>query len=196
MQTARALTQQGLSTEPAHPMQALGRLAQTLAGAYMQHQATTGLSNAYASTAEGLASTLEKTAPGHPLVAALRSSNPTIRMMAVKQGVDALSKLPEAQEKIRQFNLEQRVREGELGLRRQKLEQPEFGTVAQDEFQRPTYGWKYPTTQKVVPYALPSGGAGANTGGSLPRPTTKAERDALASGAQYLDPTGQVRVRE
>src|SRR6266851_9514775 len=70
---AQAMMQSGLDTSPVgHPLQAVARMAQAGLGGVVQGNAVSDLAKAYAGTAEGLAKSLEKTAPGHPLIAALR----------------------------------------------------------------------------------------------------------------------------
>lgn len=88
----QALMQQGLSGAPASPWQALGRLAQTAAGSYLQRGALSDLAKAYAHTADNAALTLPE---GHPLRAALQSADPTIRMQGLQAYQKALTLLSE-----------------------------------------------------------------------------------------------------
>lgn len=97
IQLGQALMQGGLSTAPASPMQALARVAQAGAGSYIQHGAMSDLAKAYANTSENMAQAIEQTAPGHPLIAALRSPDPTVRMAAMQQAGKALTLLSEPQ---------------------------------------------------------------------------------------------------
>jgi hypothetical protein len=92
LQLGQSLVQQGLSTAPAYPLQALARLAQTAAGGYLQRDAVGSLAQAYAHTAENAASTLPQ---GHPLQAALKSNDPVIRMQGLQAYQKALTLLSE-----------------------------------------------------------------------------------------------------
>jgi hypothetical protein len=92
LQLGQSLVQQGLSTAPAYPLQALARLAQTAAGGYLQRDAVGSLAQAYAHTAENAASTLPD---GHPLQAALKSNDPVIRMQGLQAYQKALTLLSE-----------------------------------------------------------------------------------------------------
>jgi hypothetical protein len=92
LQLSQSLLQQGLSGAPASPLQALGRIAQTAAGTYLQRGAISDLAKAYAHTADNAALTLPE---GHPLRAALQSSDPTIRMQGLQAYQKALTLLSE-----------------------------------------------------------------------------------------------------
>jgi hypothetical protein len=82
LQLAQALSQQGLSTAPAYPMQALGRLAQTLAGVKIMHDATGELQGVYGNAADAASRALPDE---HPLQKALKSQDPYARMIALQQ---------------------------------------------------------------------------------------------------------------
>jgi hypothetical protein len=97
IQLGQAMMQGGLSTSPASPWQALARVAQTGAGSVIQQGARSQLAQAYANTSENMAQAIEQTAPGHPLIAALRSPDPTVRMAAMQQAGKALTLLSEPQ---------------------------------------------------------------------------------------------------
>lgn len=85
LQLGQSLISQGMSTAPASPWQALARVAQAGAGSYLQRSAVSDLAKAYAHSAENAAATLPD---GHPLRAALTSSDPFVRM----QGLQAYQK--------------------------------------------------------------------------------------------------------
>lgn len=84
---AQNLAQQGLSTAPAYPMQALGRLAQTLASVKMMHDATSDLQGIYGGSAEEMGKIFP---PGTQMGDALRSSSPMVRMLAMQNAGKAL----------------------------------------------------------------------------------------------------------
>lgn len=92
LQLGQSMIQQGLSTAPASPWQALARIAQTGAGTYLQKNAISDLAKAYAHTSENAAATLPE---GHPLRAALNSSDPVIRMQGLQAYQKALTLLSE-----------------------------------------------------------------------------------------------------
>jgi hypothetical protein len=92
LQIAQQLLQGGLSTAPAGPWQALARIAQTAAGGVVQQRAMGTLAQAYAHTADNAASTLPE---GHPLRAALTSSDPLVRMQGLQAYQKALTLLSE-----------------------------------------------------------------------------------------------------
>ncbi len=178
---AQAMMQSGLDTSPVgHPLQAVARMAQAGLGGVVQGNAVSDLAKAYAGTAEGLAKSLEKTAPGHPLIAALRSPDPNVRMMAVKEGVKGLTSIPEQQWERQKFWA--------------GYNKPDFGQVGTDETGlKPQYGFRYPAQGKVVPYnAAPSSGGGAQ---DLPRPTSEDDFKTISSGTRYMAPDGSVRVK-
>jgi hypothetical protein len=84
---AQALTQQGISGAPAYPAQALGRLAQTLAGQHMMSEATGQLSEVYGKGAESM----QRIFPaGTPIGDGLRSDSPYVKMMAMQQAGKAM----------------------------------------------------------------------------------------------------------
>lgn len=87
LQLGQSLATQGLSTAPAAPMQAIGRLAQAIAGAHMIGSAQDQLANLSAGSAEGL----QKIFPqGTPMGDALRSASPMVRMLAMQQAGKSL----------------------------------------------------------------------------------------------------------
>jgi hypothetical protein len=92
LQLAQGMISQGMSTAPASPLQALARVAQTAAGGYLQKNALSGLAQAYAGTADHAASTLPE---GHPLRAALQSSDPMVRMQGLQAYQKALTLMSE-----------------------------------------------------------------------------------------------------
>lgn len=81
MQTGQALTQQGLSTAPASPWQALARLGQAAAGGYLQQGARSDLSRLYAHQAEALKPIFK---PGTPVGDMLASNDPATQMLGIK----------------------------------------------------------------------------------------------------------------
>ncbi len=92
LQLGQSLLEQGLSTAPASPWQALARVAQAGAGTYLRSGATNDLAKAYAHSADSAASTLPE---GHPLRAALSSPDPVIRMQGLQAYQKALTLLSE-----------------------------------------------------------------------------------------------------
>lgn len=90
LQLAQAMQQGAMSTSAAYPAQAIARLGQALAGNYIQGNATSQLANLYAHTAESAASTLPE---GHPLLKALNSPDPVIRMQGLQAYQSALKLL-------------------------------------------------------------------------------------------------------
>jgi len=87
LQMAQALSTQGMSTAPAYPAQALGRLGQALAGSYLTHDAQSQLTGLNAGSTESL----QKVFPeGSPMGDALRSPSPMVRMLAMQQAGKAL----------------------------------------------------------------------------------------------------------
>lgn len=92
LQLGQSMIQQGLSTAPASPWQALARIAQAGAGSYIQHDAMKSLAQAYAHSADNAAATLPE---GHPLRAALLSSDPVIRMQGLQAYQKALTLMSE-----------------------------------------------------------------------------------------------------
>lgn len=206
LKLAQAMTQQGIDTSPASPWQALARLAQAGAGQYIQGNTLSDLGKAYSQSAEGLAGALEKSSPGHPLVAALRSPDPNVRMMAVKQAGEALTQLPQQAERRRENERDFAFRQQEAGRaqsnadrsfkqQQEQFNKPTFGDIGPDpQTMLPAKGFIQPTTRTVQPYKPQPTSAGP--GGEPVRPKSKAERDALPVGAQYIAPDGSVRVRE
>lgn len=87
IQIGQGLEQQGLSTAPAYPAQALARLAQTLAGQTMVKGGMSDLAQAYGNSAESMAKIFPA---GTPLGDALRSPNPLVRMQALQQAPKAM----------------------------------------------------------------------------------------------------------
>lgn len=87
IQLGQGLEQQGISTAPAYPTQALARLAQTLAGQSLVKGGLSDLANAYGNSADSMAKIFP---PGTPIGDALRSPNPMIRMMALQQAPKAM----------------------------------------------------------------------------------------------------------
>lgn len=87
LQVAQGLQQQGDSTAPAYPAQALARVFQAGVGASLQHDALNQLMQSYSGSAEAL----QKVFPsGTPLGDALRNPNPLVRMMAMQQAPKAM----------------------------------------------------------------------------------------------------------
>ena len=82
IQLGQSLEQQGLSTSPAYPAQALARLFQAAAGGYIKNSAMHDLSGAYSGAADEMAKIFP---PNTPIGAGLRSSNPMVRMTAMQQ---------------------------------------------------------------------------------------------------------------
>jgi hypothetical protein len=87
VQLGQGMQQQGLSTAPAYPAQAIGRLAQALAGTYIRGEGLNDLARASAGTVEGLKGIFPQ---GSPLGDALRSPVPAVRMMAAQQASKAM----------------------------------------------------------------------------------------------------------
>lgn len=87
IQLGQAMEQQGISTAPAYPTQALARLAQTLAGRSMVKGGLSDLANAYSGSAENMGKIFP---PGTPIGDALRNPNPLVRMMALQQAPKAM----------------------------------------------------------------------------------------------------------
>lgn len=82
IQLGQAMQQEGISTAPAYPMQALARVAQTLAGRQLVQGGLGTLGLAYGpETANQIADTLAKTQPNNPAVDLLKSNNPVARMI-------------------------------------------------------------------------------------------------------------------
>lgn len=211
LELARALMASGADASPAYPMQAIARAIQPIAGHYIQQNATSELARLYAQQAGGMAGALERAAPGHPLVAALRSNDPGVQALALRQAGPAMIELPKEAESRRRFDVEsgisrerlgeqKRQFDTELGFKREQAGKPDFGPVNVDEYGRQTYGFREALKKSVTPYN-PGGGIPGDTDvldptkATLPRPRTLEERDALQPGQRYLDPTGQVRVR-
>ncbi len=92
LQLGQSMLEQGLSTAPASPWQALARLAQAGAGTYLRSSGTNDLAKAYAHSADNAAATLPE---GHPLRAALSSPDPVIRMQGLQAYQKALTLLSE-----------------------------------------------------------------------------------------------------
>src|SRR6266700_6136663 len=92
LQLGQQLLQQGLSSAPASPWQALARVAQAGAGTYLQRGAISDLTKAYAHSADNAALTLPE---GHPLRAALQSKDPVIRMQGLQAYQKALTLMSE-----------------------------------------------------------------------------------------------------
>lgn len=87
LQLAQTLSQQGLSTAPAYPMQAAARLAQAIAGVKVAHDAQSDLAN----LSSGAAGEMGKIFPeGTPLGDGLRSQSPMVRMLAMQQAGKAM----------------------------------------------------------------------------------------------------------
>jgi hypothetical protein len=84
IQLGQAMQQAGLSTAPASPAQAAGRLAQVLAGTYLHSSALNDLGKAYADVPEKMAQVLEKSDPKNALIKALRSDSLPVRMAAMQ----------------------------------------------------------------------------------------------------------------
>ena len=82
LQLAQAMLQSGLSSAPASPAQAIGRMAQAISGAYLQRKTLGSLAQMYAGTADNLASVFPQ---GTPVGDMLRSPDPTVRMMGIQQ---------------------------------------------------------------------------------------------------------------
>ena len=77
LQLGQSLLEQGLSTAPASPWQALARMAQAGAGTYLRSSGTSDLAKAYAGGANTMAKIFP---PGTPVGDMLNSDNPLIRM--------------------------------------------------------------------------------------------------------------------
>lgn len=87
LQLGQGLATQGMSTAPAYPAQALGRLAQALAGTYLMGDAQHQLGALTANSTEELAKIFPA---GTPMGDAVRSPSPLVRMMAAQQAPKAL----------------------------------------------------------------------------------------------------------
>lgn len=164
LKLAQLMSQTGLDTSPTgHPLQALARVAQGAAGQYVQSGAMSDLAKAYAGQAEGAAAALEKTAPGHPLVKALRSSDPNTRALALQQAGKALLSLPEQQWEKQKFGMQ--------------YNKPSLETTSTDPFTgQKTFVWATPGSKTISPANIPAGSGGAND-------PIAAARDAIAKGA-------------
>lgn len=146
MELARALIQSGADTSPAYPMQAIARAIQPIAGHYIQQGATSELARLYASQGGGMADALEKYAPGHPLIAALR--NPETAPMALRQAGPAMIELPKEAESKRRFEVES-------GQRKAEFERPYHEQTAQQAAQLAEQKRQHDVTAgapTVVPY--------------------------------------------
>lgn len=87
LQLAQALSSQGMSTAPASPWQAAGRLAQALAGVKIQGDAINDLNTA----STGSTSEMGKIFPeGTPIGDGIRSQSGLVRMMAMQQAGKAM----------------------------------------------------------------------------------------------------------
>jgi hypothetical protein len=87
IQIGQALQQQGLSTAPASPMQALARVLQAGAGSVMARGAMSDLAKAYAGSADSMGQIFPA---GTPIGDALRSPNPMVKMLALQQAPKAM----------------------------------------------------------------------------------------------------------
>src|SRR6185312_7149301 len=87
IQLGQAMEQQGLSTAPAYPTQALARLVQTLAGRSMVQGGISGLASAYGNSAGDYAKIFPA---GTPIGDAVRSNNPLVRMTGIQQAGKAM----------------------------------------------------------------------------------------------------------
>lgn len=87
LQLGQGMMQQGLSTAPAYPLQALARVVQAGLGANLYKGGLTDLARAYGGSSESLEQIFP---PDSPLGAALRSPNPMVRMIALQQAPKAL----------------------------------------------------------------------------------------------------------
>lgn len=94
IQLGQSMQQQGLSTAPAYPMQAFGRLAQALAGGFVQRQATSALAEALGGQAEHMSAILKKVQPNNPLIPML--DDPMTRAWALQN----MSKMVLAQQEV------------------------------------------------------------------------------------------------
>jgi hypothetical protein len=92
LQLGQSLLEQGMSTAPASPWQALARVAQAGAGTYLRSSAMSDLAKAYAHSADSASATLPE---GHPLRAALASPDPVIRMQGLQAYQKALTLMSE-----------------------------------------------------------------------------------------------------
>jgi hypothetical protein len=81
IQLGQSMQQAGMSGAPAYPAQAAGRLAQALAGAFIQQSATSNLAKAYANTADALSKAFD---PKDPIQKFLNSDNPIVRGMGAQ----------------------------------------------------------------------------------------------------------------
>lgn len=90
IQMAQAMMQNGLSTAPTTKWGALSQLGQALLGNYTFDKATSGLQDAYANSANDMANSLPA---NHPLITALKSTNPVTRAAAMKVFPAALTSM-------------------------------------------------------------------------------------------------------
>src|SRR5665213_1264232 len=108
IQLGGALQQEGLSTAPASPMQALARVIQAGTGTYLKNSATSELAKAYANVPQHLANILKNTQPGNPVIGMLESDDPAMRMM----GMQLAQKTVPLQSELQRTNPNQTVSSG------------------------------------------------------------------------------------
>lgn len=130
IQLAQTLSQQGLSTAPAYPAQALGRLAQTLAGVKMMHDATGELQGVYGHAAESMSRIFPDDTP---LGRALRDPDPYARMIALQQASKAMLLQSEPQK----LRAGEQVLIGSQPTAANTMPQSEPGKVARDVMANP-----------------------------------------------------------
>jgi hypothetical protein len=84
IQMGQAMQQQSLSTAPAYWPQAVGRLAQTLAGTLLHQTGLQEAQQAYSGATQSLADVLKQTQPGNPAIAMLENKTPLVRAMGLR----------------------------------------------------------------------------------------------------------------
>lgn len=175
LQLAQTMSQSGLDTSSVgHPLQALARVAQGAAGQYVQSGAMSDLAKAYAGQAEGAAKALEKVAPGHPLISALRSSDPSTQTMALRQAGPALMSLPQQQWEHQKFNQSQDWEKQKFNM---QFNKPVLETTSTDPFTgQKGFVWATPANKGISPASMPAGAGAAGD-------PIAAARDAIAKGA-------------
>lgn len=95
IQLGQALMQGGLSTAPASPWQALGRIAQAAAGGYIQRGAISQLAQAFSGSAENMAKIFDGLKGGEAIANGLRSPDPMVRSQFLQLAPRAMLQLQE-----------------------------------------------------------------------------------------------------
>lgn len=116
LQLAQAMMQQGLSTAPASPWEALARVAQAGAGQVVRSGALSDLAKAYANSADNMAQVFDKTAgPGNIVSQMLRSQDPMVRAQGMQLAQKAGLQVNESNPTLAQLKAKAEA-EGGAGL--------------------------------------------------------------------------------